>query len=260
MPVIGGMDATRLIREAEAAAPRGPHVPIVALTARAMKGDREECLAAGMDDYVTKPVRLSDLAAAFGAAGARPGAVGEGARRRRVMNLDRRREGGGGRRIAAGTPPGRPASVPEGNRRQPSSGVGPAAEQVVIDAGELHRRRVVGVASRPAGSRCRDRTAACAGRRRGPCSGSRRTTRRARRASPAAPSAGCRRVQHQVPGRQLDAVDAVGVLDHQLAAVVLVGVRRGTASPTDRCGCGAACPATCRIALSTWLPNDWPPW
>ncbi len=65
MPVLGGMDATRQIREAEAAAPGGPHVPIVALTARAMKGDREECLAAGMDDYVTKPVRLSDLAAAF---------------------------------------------------------------------------------------------------------------------------------------------------------------------------------------------------
>jgi CheY-like chemotaxis protein len=65
MPVLGGIDATRRIREAEAAgAPRG-HVPIVALTARAMKGDREECLAAGMDDYVTKPVRLSDLAAAL---------------------------------------------------------------------------------------------------------------------------------------------------------------------------------------------------
>jgi len=65
MPVLGGLDATRLIREAEAAAPTRRHVPIVALTARAMKGDREECLAAGMDDYVTKPVRLSDLAAAF---------------------------------------------------------------------------------------------------------------------------------------------------------------------------------------------------
>ena len=65
MPVLGGLDATRLLREAEAAVPGSPHVAIVALTARAMKGDREECLAAGMDDYVTKPVRLSDLAAAF---------------------------------------------------------------------------------------------------------------------------------------------------------------------------------------------------
>jgi CheY-like chemotaxis protein len=66
MPVMGGMEATRLIREAEARLPGAPapHVPIIALTARAMKGDREECLAAGMDDYVTKPVRLSDLAAA----------------------------------------------------------------------------------------------------------------------------------------------------------------------------------------------------
>ena len=65
MPVLGGLDATRLIREAEAAAPQRPRVAIVALTARAMKGDREECLAAGMDDYVSKPVRLADLAAAF---------------------------------------------------------------------------------------------------------------------------------------------------------------------------------------------------
>ncbi|MEO5818986.1 MAG: response regulator [Vicinamibacteraceae bacterium] len=65
MPVLSGMDATGLIRAAEASAPHRPHTPIVALTARAMKGDREECLAAGMDDYVTKPVRLSDLAAAI---------------------------------------------------------------------------------------------------------------------------------------------------------------------------------------------------
>jgi len=65
MPVMGGMEATRLIRDAEAAATGQPHVPIVALTARAMKGDREECLASGMDDYVTKPVRLAELAAAI---------------------------------------------------------------------------------------------------------------------------------------------------------------------------------------------------
>jgi CheY-like chemotaxis protein len=64
MPVMGGMEATRLIRDAEAA-PDRRRVTIIALTARAMKGDREECLAAGMDDYVTKPVRLTDLAAAI---------------------------------------------------------------------------------------------------------------------------------------------------------------------------------------------------
>ncbi len=64
MPVLGGIDATRQIRVAEAAATPPRRVPIVALTARAMKGDREECLDAGMDDYVTKPVRLSDLASA----------------------------------------------------------------------------------------------------------------------------------------------------------------------------------------------------
>jgi CheY-like chemotaxis protein len=66
MPVMSGMDAARAIRAAEAASPAARHVPIVALTARAMKGDREDCLAAGMDDYVTKPVRFAELVAAIG--------------------------------------------------------------------------------------------------------------------------------------------------------------------------------------------------
>jgi CheY-like chemotaxis protein/HPt (histidine-containing phosphotransfer) domain-containing protein len=61
MPQLDGFEATRAIREAERE--RGGHVPIVALTAHAMKGDRQRCLAAGMDDYVSKPIRSSVLLA-----------------------------------------------------------------------------------------------------------------------------------------------------------------------------------------------------
>jgi signal transduction histidine kinase/DNA-binding response OmpR family regulator len=63
MPGMNGIDATHAIRERERT--RGGHVPIVALTANAMTGDREVCLAAGMDDYVTKPLRPQDLFAAI---------------------------------------------------------------------------------------------------------------------------------------------------------------------------------------------------
>ncbi len=74
MPEMDGFTATRLIREreAEAGKPNGSgerqavsHLPIVALTAHAMQGDRELCLAAGMDDYLTKPFTLSQLERIF---------------------------------------------------------------------------------------------------------------------------------------------------------------------------------------------------
>jgi PAS domain S-box-containing protein len=59
MPDMDGFQATALIREKEKVS--GKHIPIIALTADAMKGDCERCLAAGMDGYVPKPVRLQDL-------------------------------------------------------------------------------------------------------------------------------------------------------------------------------------------------------
>ncbi|HMF15118.1 MAG TPA: response regulator, partial [Gemmataceae bacterium] len=65
MPEMDGLEATRIIRAKEAErtgfAPNGGRIPIVAMTAFAMTGDREKCLEAGMDGYVTKPVRAHEL-------------------------------------------------------------------------------------------------------------------------------------------------------------------------------------------------------
>jgi two-component system sensor histidine kinase/response regulator len=63
MPEMDGFEATAAIREIEKAA--GTHVHIIALTANAMKSDRDRCLAAGMDGYLAKPIKLDTLLAAI---------------------------------------------------------------------------------------------------------------------------------------------------------------------------------------------------
>ena len=65
MPMMGGFEATQAIRDWELAAGGTRHTPIIAMTAHAMSGDRERCLEAGMDDYVSKPIQTSALVEAL---------------------------------------------------------------------------------------------------------------------------------------------------------------------------------------------------
>src|SRR5262249_886966 len=60
-PGMDGFAATAAVREGEKKT--GRHIPIIAMTAHTMKGDRERCLSAGMDDYIAKPIRTDELAA-----------------------------------------------------------------------------------------------------------------------------------------------------------------------------------------------------
>ena len=59
MPVMDGFQSTSAIRQKEKG--NGAHIPIIALTASAMKGDRERCIDAGMDGYVSKPLKSEEL-------------------------------------------------------------------------------------------------------------------------------------------------------------------------------------------------------
>jgi two-component system sensor histidine kinase/response regulator len=64
MPHMDGFEATRIIREREQQSANNgsaPHIPIIALTANAMEGARDECIAAGMDDYLAKPFSITQL-------------------------------------------------------------------------------------------------------------------------------------------------------------------------------------------------------
>ena len=86
MPELDGFQVVQAIRERERTA--GGHLPVIALTARSRKEDRERCLAAGMDDFLTKPIRPAELLAAIDRLVPAPGFAGPAGCREHVSLLD----------------------------------------------------------------------------------------------------------------------------------------------------------------------------
>jgi PAS domain S-box-containing protein len=82
MPLMDGFEATRAIRKREGRT--GTHVPIVAMTANALTGDRDACFSAGMDDYISKPIAMNELEAALARWLDRP-------QRKDILDVDRLR-------------------------------------------------------------------------------------------------------------------------------------------------------------------------
>jgi CheY-like chemotaxis protein len=89
MPEMDGYEASRKIRESEKT--NGGHIPIIAITAHAIKGDRERCLEAGMDEYVSKPIssdKLFDIIETL-AEGKPPGIAGTGPEANTLISFDK---------------------------------------------------------------------------------------------------------------------------------------------------------------------------
>ena len=85
MPEMDGLTATAAIREREWGT--GRHIPIIAMTAHAMQGDRERCLAAGMDGYLSKPIRPDSFREALSSVGGNPVPTSDGAKASRPHEL-----------------------------------------------------------------------------------------------------------------------------------------------------------------------------